>query len=412
MCARCASDRCCRGSTRFASPRTASSSSTCARCARTPRSTTAGCARAARSRRRSRRARARSARAGRSSSAFRTATRSPSCPEPVLRRLTDSEAALVEAADLFNASLFRRTIEGVARALGAPLISIVPLSGVNSELVLDLRLGDHLVPVPRASRGRAADPARRPRSRHRPRSRPRSPSGTRHSETTAASSRTSLARGARRARRRPRPDRTRTAQARLRTRCAHRRRRRRSRSGQAANASLTGVVHGVDEHGHRQPEPSHTRARRGEPLVERRVLRDENVFVEVGLELPAVRRVRLGDVDEHDVGATSVALVEGLDVAGPATKGRSGEAAEDEDERSLAGERLQRHSDSPFSSANKLELRYRSRRRAACPASESERPSRRRSSRSATIQGAPHTPHRADRGADAVLGHRLWTSWR
>jgi hypothetical protein len=60
----------------------------------------------------------------------------PVVPEPVLRRLTDSEAALVEAADLFNASLFRRTIEGVAKALGAPRISIVPLSGVNSELVL------------------------------------------------------------------------------------------------------------------------------------------------------------------------------------------------------------------------------------------------------------------------------------
>jgi hypothetical protein len=60
----------------------------------------------------------------------------PVVPEPVLRRLSDSEAALVEAADLFNASLFRRTIEGVARALGAPLVSIVPLSGVNSELVL------------------------------------------------------------------------------------------------------------------------------------------------------------------------------------------------------------------------------------------------------------------------------------
>jgi len=60
----------------------------------------------------------------------------PVVPEPVLRRLTDSEAALVEAADLFNASLFSRTVQGVARALGAPLISIVPLSGVNSELVL------------------------------------------------------------------------------------------------------------------------------------------------------------------------------------------------------------------------------------------------------------------------------------
>jgi len=44
----------------------------------------------------------------------------PVVPEPVLRRLSDSEAALVEAADLFNASLFRRTVEGVARALGAP----------------------------------------------------------------------------------------------------------------------------------------------------------------------------------------------------------------------------------------------------------------------------------------------------
>jgi hypothetical protein len=60
----------------------------------------------------------------------------PVVPEPILRRLSDSEAALVEAADLFNASLFRRTIQGVARALGAPMVSIVPLSGVNSELVL------------------------------------------------------------------------------------------------------------------------------------------------------------------------------------------------------------------------------------------------------------------------------------
>jgi hypothetical protein len=60
----------------------------------------------------------------------------PVVSEPILRRLSDSEAAFVEAADLFNASLFRRTVQGVARALGAPLVSIVPLSGVNSELVL------------------------------------------------------------------------------------------------------------------------------------------------------------------------------------------------------------------------------------------------------------------------------------
>ena len=60
----------------------------------------------------------------------------PVVPEPILRRLSDSEAALVEAADLFNASLFLRTVQGVGRALGAPLISIVPLSGVTGELVL------------------------------------------------------------------------------------------------------------------------------------------------------------------------------------------------------------------------------------------------------------------------------------
>src|ERR687895_2958473 len=60
----------------------------------------------------------------------------PVVSEPVLRRLSDSEAALVEAADLFNASLFRRTIQGIARALGSPLVSIVPLSGVTGEVVL------------------------------------------------------------------------------------------------------------------------------------------------------------------------------------------------------------------------------------------------------------------------------------
>ena len=60
----------------------------------------------------------------------------PVVPEPVLRRLTESEAALVEAADLFNASLFTRTVQGVARALGSPLVSIVPLSGVTGEVVV------------------------------------------------------------------------------------------------------------------------------------------------------------------------------------------------------------------------------------------------------------------------------------
>ena len=44
--------------------------------------------------------------------------------------------ALVEAAELFNTTQFRRTIAGVAKALGEPQASIMPLSGVNAEMVL------------------------------------------------------------------------------------------------------------------------------------------------------------------------------------------------------------------------------------------------------------------------------------
>jgi hypothetical protein len=60
----------------------------------------------------------------------------PVVAEPVLRRLSDDELALVEAADLFNQSTFRRTVAGVARSLGEPKVSIVPLPGVNAETVL------------------------------------------------------------------------------------------------------------------------------------------------------------------------------------------------------------------------------------------------------------------------------------
>jgi hypothetical protein len=60
----------------------------------------------------------------------------PVISEPILRRLGDDEIALVEAAELFNATQFRRTIAGVAKALGEPLVSITPLSGVHSEMVL------------------------------------------------------------------------------------------------------------------------------------------------------------------------------------------------------------------------------------------------------------------------------------
>ena len=60
----------------------------------------------------------------------------PVVSEPILRRLSDDELALVEAADLFNQSDFRRTVAGVAKSLGEPKVSIIPLAGVNAETVL------------------------------------------------------------------------------------------------------------------------------------------------------------------------------------------------------------------------------------------------------------------------------------
>jgi hypothetical protein len=56
--------------------------------------------------------------------------------EPILRRLSKPEKAMVEAAEIFNESAFRRTVAGIAKSLGEPKASIVPLSGLNAEVVL------------------------------------------------------------------------------------------------------------------------------------------------------------------------------------------------------------------------------------------------------------------------------------
>jgi hypothetical protein len=56
--------------------------------------------------------------------------------EPILRRLSEPELHMVEAADLFNASQYRRTVEGIAKSLGEPRASIVPLSGVSGDVVV------------------------------------------------------------------------------------------------------------------------------------------------------------------------------------------------------------------------------------------------------------------------------------
>jgi hypothetical protein len=58
--------------------------------------------------------------------------------EPILRRLSEHERAMVEAADLFNASPYRRSVGGIAKSLGAPHVSVVPLSGVNTEVVVTI----------------------------------------------------------------------------------------------------------------------------------------------------------------------------------------------------------------------------------------------------------------------------------
>jgi hypothetical protein len=60
----------------------------------------------------------------------------PVVDEPILRRLSAGELAMVEAADLFNESAFRRTVAGIAKSLGQPRASIVPLSGTSAEVVL------------------------------------------------------------------------------------------------------------------------------------------------------------------------------------------------------------------------------------------------------------------------------------
>ena len=70
--------------------------------------------------------------------------------EPILGRLSEPELQTVEAADLYNASDYRRTIGGVSKSLGEPRASILPLAGVNQSPDHD-RLGHHLVPAYRVS---------------------------------------------------------------------------------------------------------------------------------------------------------------------------------------------------------------------------------------------------------------------
>jgi hypothetical protein len=66
----------------------------------------------------------------------RVASPEPVVAEPILRRLSAPELEMVEAADIFNGSDYRRTVGGIAKSLGPPRASIVPLSGVTGELIV------------------------------------------------------------------------------------------------------------------------------------------------------------------------------------------------------------------------------------------------------------------------------------
>jgi hypothetical protein len=58
--------------------------------------------------------------------------------EPILRRLSSGEVAILEAADLFNGSPYRRTVGGIAKSLGEAQASIVPLTGSTGELAVTI----------------------------------------------------------------------------------------------------------------------------------------------------------------------------------------------------------------------------------------------------------------------------------
>jgi hypothetical protein len=62
----------------------------------------------------------------------------PVVSEPILRRLSATEQAMVEAAELFNDSAYRRTIAGIAKSLGEARVSFQPLSGTNPEVVVSV----------------------------------------------------------------------------------------------------------------------------------------------------------------------------------------------------------------------------------------------------------------------------------
>lgn len=67
---------------------------------------------------------------------LRRPSRERALPDEALEPLSGRERAVAAAAELFNGSPHRRTVDGLARSLGRPQVSIVPLSGVHPEVVV------------------------------------------------------------------------------------------------------------------------------------------------------------------------------------------------------------------------------------------------------------------------------------
>ena len=87
--------------------------------------------------------------------------------EPILRRLSEPELQTVEAADLYNASDYRRTIGGVVQEPRRAAREHPPAGGREPGAPDHDRLGHHVVPVPRLARVGPAREARGARTRAR-----------------------------------------------------------------------------------------------------------------------------------------------------------------------------------------------------------------------------------------------------
>jgi hypothetical protein len=51
-------------------------------------------------------------------------------------RARAAEDAVAAGVDLFNGSAYRRTVSGIAKSLGRPRVSVVPLGGIRPDVVV------------------------------------------------------------------------------------------------------------------------------------------------------------------------------------------------------------------------------------------------------------------------------------